>query len=131
MRYPIVIHKENGSDYGVIVPDIPGCFSAGDSLDDAITQAQEAIECHLEGIIMDGGVVPVASSFEQYTENPDYAGGVWAMVAIDLSRLSDKPRRINITIPERVLSMIDVSARQAGETRSGFLARATMERLAH
>ncbi|MGA0846442.1 MAG: type II toxin-antitoxin system HicB family antitoxin [Luteolibacter sp.] len=32
MRYPF-IHKDRDSDYGVTVPDLPGCFSAGDTAD--------------------------------------------------------------------------------------------------
>lgn len=45
MRYPIAI--ENGDDkhaFGVVVPDLPGCFSAGDTIDEAIDNAKEAIE---------------------------------------------------------------------------------------
>lgn len=34
MRYLVVIHKDKDSDYGVTVPDLPGCFSAGDSYKD-------------------------------------------------------------------------------------------------
>ncbi len=49
MRYSVVIHKDPDSDYGVTVPDLPRCFSAGDTMDDALAQAVEAIECHLEG----------------------------------------------------------------------------------
>lgn len=87
MRYPIVIHKEEGSDYGVIVPDLPGCFSAGDTIDDAITQAKEAIECHIEGLIADGEAIPEPQMIELHQVNQEYAGGVWAMVAMErLSR---------------------------------------------
>ena len=34
MRYPVVIHKDENSDFGVMVPDIPGCYSAGDTYDE-------------------------------------------------------------------------------------------------
>ncbi|GAB4450983.1 MAG: hypothetical protein Fur0044_46430 [Anaerolineae bacterium] len=54
MRYPVVIHKDPQSDYGVSMPDLPGCFSAGETLDEALTQVVEAIECHLEGILAGG-----------------------------------------------------------------------------
>lgn len=131
MRYPIVIHKGKGSDYGVIVPDLPGCFSAGDTIDDAITQAKEAIECHIEGLIADGEAIPEPQAIELHQANQEYAGGVWAMVAIDLSHLNDKTKRVNITVPERLLAMIDARAAQSGESRSGFLVRGAMERLAH
>lgn len=51
MRYPVIIHKDPQSDYGVSVTDLPGCFSAGETLDEALTQVVEAIECHLEGLL--------------------------------------------------------------------------------
>ena len=50
MRYPVVIHKDHNSDYGVTVPDLPGCFSAAETMDEALREAVEAIECHLEGL---------------------------------------------------------------------------------
>ena len=78
MRYPVVIHKDKSSDYGVTVPDMPGCFSAGDTLEDALTQAVEAIECHLEGLLLDGDEIPPAQSVETHLKNRDYAGGTWA-----------------------------------------------------
>ena len=49
MFYPIAISLgDEQHAWGVEVPDIPGCFSAGDDLDDAMAMAREAIEGHLE-----------------------------------------------------------------------------------
>ena len=127
MRYPVVIHKDKTSDYGVTVPDLPGCFSAGDSLEAALTQAVEAIECHLEGLLLDGDEIPPAQSIETHLENRDYTGGTWALVSVDLSRLASKAKRINITLPERVLALVDEHAKREGETRSGLLARAVLD----
>ena len=127
MRYPVVIHKDKSSDYGVTVPDLPGCFSAGDTLEDALTQAVEAIECHLEGLLLDGDEIPPAQSVETHLKNRDYAGGTWALVSVDLSRLASKAKRINITLPERVLALVDEQAKREGETRSGLLARAALD----
>jgi len=36
MRYPVVLHSDDGIRYGVTVPDLPGCFSAGDTFDEAL-----------------------------------------------------------------------------------------------
>ena len=127
MRYPVVIHKDRKTDYGVTVPDLPGCFSAGETLEDAMTQAVEAIECHLEGLLLDGDEIPQAQPVEAHLRNKDFAGGTWALVSVDLSRLASKTKRINITMPERVLTLVDEQARREGETRSGLLARAVME----
>ena len=78
MRYPIFIHKDPESDYGVTVPDIPGCFSAGESVEEAISCAAEAIECHIEGLLIDGESIPNPSPIEQHRDNPEYSDGIWA-----------------------------------------------------
>ncbi len=127
MRYPVVIHKDRKSDYGVTVPDLPGCFSAGDTMEDALTNAVEAIECHLEGLLLDGDEIPPAQPVDAHVKNKDFAGGTWALVTVDLSKLASKTKRINITMPERVLTLVDEQARREGETRSGLLARAVLE----
>ena len=130
MRYPVVIHKDPDSDYGVTVPDLPGCFSAGATFDEALDEAVEAVECHIEGLLLDGKPVPLPRPVEYHQSNPDYAGGVWAIVTVDIAKLSGKSKRVNITIPERLLSLMDQYAAQHGETRSGLIAQATMEFIA-
>jgi predicted RNase H-like HicB family nuclease len=83
MNYPVVIHKDRNSDYGVTVPDLPGCFSAGATVDEALEMAREAIELHLEGLIEAGGVVPSASTIEKLRSDSRYADGTWAIVRVD------------------------------------------------
>jgi predicted RNase H-like HicB family nuclease len=130
MRYPVVVHKDPESDYGVSVPDLPGCFSAGETLDEALEQVVEAIECHLEGLLLDGEPLPLPKTVEYHQSNPDYAGGVWAIVSVDLTKLSGKTKRVNITLSERVLNLMDKYADEHGETRSGLIAQAAMEYIA-
>ena len=127
MRYPVVIHKDSDSDYGVTVPDLPGCFSAGATVDEALNNAVEAIQCHVEVLLIDEEAIPSGSAIELYRRKREYSGGIWALVEVDLSRLSGKTKRINITLPERILSQIDSFASLSGETRSGFLAHAALE----
>ena len=122
----VVIAIEPGDKkhaFGVAVPDLPGCFSAGDTLDEAIANAREAVELWLETVIDDGLPVPEPQPLSKHQANPEFAGWIWAVVAVDLASLSDKVERINITLPARVLRRIDQAARQAGETRSAYLAR--------
>lgn len=130
MRYPVVIHKDADSDFGVTVPDIPGCFSAGTSIDEAISMAQEAIECHLEGMLIDGEPIPVPAGIEKHLQQKTYQDAIWAVVDIDLSKLSVKSRRVNITIPERLLTTVDNYANRHGSSRSGLLAQAVTEYMA-
>ncbi len=107
MQYPIFIHKDPGSDYGVTVPDLPGCFSAGKDIQDAMKNAREAIECHLEGLLEDNDAIPLRKPIEQHLENPDYRDGVLALVEVDLSSLGGLTTRINVSMPGRFLRQID------------------------
>lgn len=123
MRYPIAIEPgDSRRAFGVVVPDLPGCFSAGDTLDEAMDNAREAIALWLETTIDDGGKVPEPQAVGTHQANPEFAGWIWAVVDIDLARLSDKVERVNITLPARVLRRIDAAAKAAGESRSGFIA---------
>ncbi|MDX2133040.1 MAG: type II toxin-antitoxin system HicB family antitoxin [Planctomycetota bacterium] len=126
MNYPVVIHKDRASDYGVSVPDLPGCVSAGATVDEALAMAREAIELHLEGLIEEGGVIPLPTPIEKLHADPDYSGGTWAIVSVDESTLRVKIARVGITMPQRVLDAIDRHAKASGETRSGLLARAAV-----
>ncbi len=126
MRFPIVIHKDEGSGYGVMVPDLPGCFSAGDTLEDALTSSQEAILSHIEVLMMDGKAVPTTLPLEEHQSNEDYAGGFWALVDADISKLSSKRVRVNVSLPARVLAIVDEAAKREGETRSGLLTQAAL-----
>lgn len=82
MRYVVVIHKDKDSDYGVTVPDLPGCFSAGATIEEALENVVEAIECHLEAMMLDGEKIPKTQTIEQYRKNPDYADGIWAIIEV-------------------------------------------------
>ncbi len=78
MNYPVVIHKDPDSDYGVTVPDLPGCFSAGETLDEALGMAKEAIELHIEGLIAEGVPIPAPQPIEHHRlHNKDC---IWAVV---------------------------------------------------
>lgn len=127
MKYPVVLHTDDGVRYGVTVPDLPGCFSWGDTLEQALDHAVEAIELHLEGLTEDGGEVPKPADLAAHVANPDFAGGVWALVEVDTSRFDGKAEKINITLPRRVLARVDEYARAHGMTRSGFLAKAAQQ----
>lgn len=124
MNYPVVIHKDKCSDYGVTVPDLPGCFSAGPTLDEAIEMAREAIELHLEGLIEAGESIPQARTLETHRANRDFAGGTWAVVSVAPDSLRIRAKRVNVTIPERVLHAMDRFAGRHGDTRSSLIVQA-------
>ncbi len=130
MLYPVVIHKDPETSYGVTVPDLPGCFSVGDTMEEALENAVEAIECHVEGILLDNEYLPTGKTIEEYFLESDYQGGIWALVDVDLSKLCGKTKRINISMPELILGKIDTFATNYKKTRSRLLADAVLEYIA-
>jgi predicted RNase H-like HicB family nuclease len=67
MRYAIVIEKGDTS-YGAYVPDLPGCFAVGETLDEVRNLIKESIKFHLEGIEEDGLKIPQSISICEYIE---------------------------------------------------------------
>lgn len=127
MRYPIAI--EPGTEttaFGVVVPDLPGCFSAGDSLDEAMSGAEEAAAAWIDATLDAGECVPPPSSLDTVQNHRDFAGWSFGVISIDLALLDDSSERVNITLPRRVLRRLDALAGAAGETRSGYIAQLTL-----
>lgn len=92
MRYPIAIEPGDETHaFGVIVPDLPGCYSAGDTLEEAHVNAKESIELWLEAVLEEGGSVPQPSAPETLkkaqTERADW---IWSSVEVDFSHAPDR-----------------------------------------
>jgi predicted RNase H-like HicB family nuclease len=130
MLYPIaILPGDDGHAWGVEVPDIPGCFSAGDDLDDAMAMAREAIEGHLQLLAEEGGAIPIANKVTVHAANPDFAGCIWALVDIDVTQYMGRAEKLNITLPGYLLKRIDdyVKSHPDQKSRSGFLASAALK----
>jgi predicted RNase H-like HicB family nuclease len=86
MNFIIAIHKEPTSDYGVSVPDLPGCISAGSTFFEALAMAKEAVELHLEGMLDDGQDIPDPSTdIESLRADPNYSDAIWAVVTVNIN----------------------------------------------
>ena len=127
MRYPIAIEPgTKNAAFGVVVPDLPGCFSAGDTLDEAVAGAEEAAAAWVDAALDAGEAIPAPSTLDEVRGNPDFSGWAFGIVELDPSLLDDTIERVNITLPRRVLKRLDALARAAGTSRSGFVAQATL-----
>jgi len=115
-----VVHKDEGSTYGVHFPDLPGCFSAADDLEDVIPNAIEAMELWLED-----QPEPEASSVERIREAAaeDLAEGAF-LVMVPRMTTSGKLTRVNLSLDMGTLAAIDAAASARKLTRSAFLAEA-------
>lgn len=91
MKFPVAIHKDPGSSYGVSVPDFPGCHSSGDTIENALESTLEAIEGWVETSIKAGDTVKFEpSDIEALRQDPDYAGAFWAFVDVNPARFDTK-----------------------------------------
>jgi predicted RNase H-like HicB family nuclease len=125
MLYPIYVQiGDKTHAHGIEFPDFPGCFSAADDWQDINRMAQEAVECHWFG---EGIPLPAPTALEKLAANPDYAGGAWMLVDLNVSRIDPAPQRVNISLPGNLLARIDEYAQTHHMTRSGFLAKAAQE----
>jgi predicted RNase H-like HicB family nuclease len=125
---------ERGDDehaFGTAVPDLPGCFSAGDTFEEALANTKAAIELQIEALLDAGEVPREPRPASERLADPDYAGWIWAVVSIEPEALDDSSERINISMPRRVLRAIDKAADEARKTRSGFLAEAGLALAQH
>jgi len=128
MRYPIAVEPgDEDKAFGVVVPDLPGCFSAGDSLDEAFSGAEEAAAAWIDAALDAGEAIPTPSRLESLRADPAYAGWTFGVITLDPGLLDDTIERVNISLPRRVLRRLDALAGAAGESRSGFIAQLTLE----
>lgn len=125
--FPIAIEPgDEAHAFGVVVPDLPGCFSAGDTLEEAYANAKEAIETHLAVLIDEGMAVPVQQALSGHRSHPDYADWLWGFVEVADIPAMKKTVRLNISLSENLLREIDQHAKSMHLTRSGFLAQAAL-----
>jgi len=124
MLYPVAIEKGDETHaFGVAVPDIEGCYSAGDTLADALQQAKFAIETHLELLAEDGKLPPEATPVDVYYDDKAFDGWIWAVVDVDVTPFMGKASKLNITLPSLLINKIDAftDANPSYKSRSTFL----------
>ncbi|MBN5033417.1 type II toxin-antitoxin system HicB family antitoxin [Stenotrophomonas maltophilia] len=124
MRYPVLIEAgDERTAWGVVAPDLPGCFSAADTLDDALTAAEEAALAWIDVALDEGRSIPTPSAPQKIAaEASKDICWILAYICIDPALLDDTIERVNISLPRRILARLDAQARAAGESRSSYIA---------
>lgn len=115
-----LVHKDADSAYGVEFPDLPGCFSAADSVDDLLSNACEALELWFEDA---DEVQPMRLDQIRAVAAEALAQGGF-IVAVPWIRQTGKLVRANISLDRGMLDAIDRAAAERRLTRSAFLADA-------
>jgi len=125
--YIATLHTENGV-IGVSFPDFPGCVTTASDMRSAIERGAQVLALHIDGMIEDGEPLPEPRPVERLrAEEPEWMDG--ALLALIPVEVSGKALRVNISLDEGLLSLIDKAAARSGQTRSGFLANAARERI--
>lgn len=132
MRFPVYLHKTEKGTWSGFVPAVQGCFFAGDTIDEALSDAFCAIDTHVESLADAGKALPQTAGIEAYIDDAECQGGCWAFIEIDLSRYEGKAVKLNITLPQHLLVKIDsyVESHREYGSRSGFIAALARKELA-
>ncbi|ELI6428482.1 type II toxin-antitoxin system HicB family antitoxin [Vibrio harveyi] len=108
MLYPIAIEVGNEQEtYGIVFPDLPGCFSAGESLEDALANSREAVEFYLEDLAENDKIPPTPKSLSYWQKDPEFLGWAWSFIEIDTEPYMGKSQKINVTLPSLLIKKID------------------------
>ncbi len=115
---------EDNSSWGVTFPDLPGCVSEGDTFEEAVHAAREALSGHLASLRADGDPIPAPRTWSEISEDPEVMSTGALAQLIAPRRVPGERLRINITIDKGLLRVADEAAEAAGLTRSGFIEKA-------
>ncbi|MDC9581916.1 type II toxin-antitoxin system HicB family antitoxin [Xenorhabdus sp. PR6a] len=132
MRYPIYLHQADDGSFSGFVPDVIGCYFAGDTIDDAISDATNALDTYFEYMSENGHTPVEAKTVADHLNDEDCNGGIWAYVDIDLTKYEGRTTKLNITLPQFLLVRIDdyVNSHREYHSRSGFFAELARRELA-
>ena len=116
--------------WDVVFPDFPGCVTQGDTAQQAMENAIEALGLHVEGMVAEGLPLPPPSSVNEklpeWLSESDMPTQVQALLPAEVP---GKNRRLNVTLEQALLDRLDAAVRREGTTRSSFLVKAVREKL--
>jgi predicted RNase H-like HicB family nuclease len=129
MKFTIAIEAgTKKTAFGVVVPDLPGCFSAGDTVEEAFDNVRKAIKIHCEILAEEKKDLPVAKSMSEWQKDKEYKGWTWGIVDVEVEKLFGPAEKINITVPALTLRRIDAYVESHKvDSRSAFLVKAAEE----
>ena len=127
MRYIAIISKDPRSAWGVHFPDLPGCTSAGDSMEEAVENAGKALRLWAEG----EPELPKASTLDDLRKlsevRADLAAGGMAVYVPLIT--AGRKQRYNVMLDPTLVAGVDRAAKSAGVSRSDFIAQAATSSL--
>jgi predicted RNase H-like HicB family nuclease len=96
MKFIIAIERGNQhQSFGVAIPDLPGCFSAGDTEEEAIQNAHEAIELWCSTTLEDQGDIPSQRCLAEHQMNPEFTGWTWDVIEVPIERYLNTTAKVD------------------------------------
>lgn len=133
MIYPIFIFKRD-SGFDGYFPDVPGCFFAGDTVEDAVRDSESAFGAHCEVLTERGEYVPAPADVSAYLGDERLVedSGFLAFVDIDPAKYESKAVKFNLTMPSNLIAAIDRFIEKNGryKNRSAFLSELARKEIA-
>lgn len=127
-HYFVIVEKEKKSCYGVYSPDLKGVIGAGDTFTEAVNNMREAMENYLEEI----KIVPDTANIEtieNYIINNYPSRSVKTIVDLEVELPNTHSVRLNISMPEDILSRLDRQLAGKTNQRSRFITDAVEKQL--
>ena len=128
-RYLAIIDAADGV-LGAYFPDAPGCVAMGDTEDEVIDNAADALAEWAADVLAAGESLPRPRTYQELLKAGEYGVGTGGLVAhIPLILETGKLARANISLDAGLLADIDEAAARRGVTRSAFLAAAARDKI--
>lgn len=136
MYYPATLlpHPTQSGRYDVTFADLPGCVTSGDTLEQALQRAHDALAMHLGAMLADGDPMPdpstleaarLADEAEALEENdPLPEGTLWQYILVEATPRKAKaeaPVRLSISLKPSIIDKIDAIAEDMGMSRSAVI----------
>jgi predicted RNase H-like HicB family nuclease len=118
--YIALLRKDDHSDYSVDFPDLPGCVTAGKTLDEAREFAREALALHLKGLAEDGDAIPAPSPLDAVMSDPENADAVAFLV--DAPPQKHRAIPVTITVAADLVELVKAKSAELGMSQSGLFA---------
>jgi predicted RNase H-like HicB family nuclease len=132
LRFFAAFVPEEDGRVSVFFPDVPGCVTWGQDMDEALAMSLEALEGHLEALVESGEPIPKPSLWEaalkkahlDFKINDEIPPKGFVLQSVTVPNVFEKPVRVNVFFRKSILTMIDRKAEDAGLSRSAFISRA-------
>jgi predicted RNase H-like HicB family nuclease len=127
MRYVALVDGKPGA-YGVVFPDCPGCTAMGDTVEEALSNAIEALADWAE----DTDPMPAPRSIAKLRKDPEVKAALAAgdaLALVSLVRDAGRAVKANLSLDAGLLEAIDEAAEARGLTRSAFITSAAREKI--